>query len=670
VKEQTTHSYFLDGSISMEKIWNGPSASGTLMQTHTLAYEDSAGIYVNGNITSDTVGIASSNAPCPVATPCTLTYGYDAKDRLIGYGNGRGGSTAYSMLPNGMLKTEAFDNGSLKYTKTYAYNAPNGVQLNSILRQQTVPTATTLMRRLFYTHGNVTCVTHDAGASISDRGDCPAAQGSSISPLLDETYGYDDLDRLSGYHAYVTGGQTDSGQWTYDALDRVATEQETHPGVSRTMVFDYIGLSADAAKETWTGSGATTRSYSYDVGGNKIGLNDSARGANLLYGYNAHGDVSQLLTLSGSAQATYGYRPYGDEESGTGAISQGDSGDSVTKSAAGVLNHYRYSAKRFDTANRAINMGARFFSPDFGSFLQEDYLRDALGDLDLATDPLTGTRYGLTGGNPVNFVEVDGHGFTDFAKAVWNVAKGGAVAYGNFEKNVWLGVWEAGKSTAGGLWYSAQVGWDLAPLLVRGDLYGCWKDRRCRNRVGEIANTAKFIVEHPKAAAKGILAPCVTASRKHGFGGAVGCASAFAIMAVGTDGLGAAAPAARAASVERALVGAARTAKAITPRRSLVELPSAYGSRVHATFAQFVEALRAQGLPVHSEVVYRNGRYYPGRRRIKGSIAADVVVGDPRHPIAIYDLKTGKSGLSAARIRQIRRHLPRGYRNIPIRELR
>jgi hypothetical protein len=54
-------------------------------------------------------------------------------------------------------------------------------------------------------------------------------------------------------------------------------------------------------------------------------------------------------------------------------------------------------------------MGARMFSPEYGSFLQEDYLRDTLGDLDLATDPLTGTRYGLAGGNPINFVEVDGH---------------------------------------------------------------------------------------------------------------------------------------------------------------------------------------------------------------------------------------------------------------------
>jgi RHS repeat-associated protein len=682
-KEQTTHTYFLDGSPSTEKVWNGPSATATLMQSNTLAYEDASGVYLNGNIASNTIGIASPNGqpqPCPVATPCTLTYGYDAKDRLISYGNGRGGSTTYTMLPSGLLKTEAYDkgDGTLKYTKTYDYYNPNGVQLKTLRRDQTLPIVTHSLRRFFYLHGNIFCVAHDdldaSGVTVTqadrDR-DCPSPAGGTISPRLEESYGYDDLDRLSGYHAYFASSQTDSGQWSYDALDRVSTEQETHPGVSRSMTFDYIGLSSDAAKETWTGSGATTRSYSYDVNGNKVGLTDTGRNANLLYAYNAHGDVSQLLTLGGAAQAAYGYRPYGDEEAGQNAISQGDSGDSVFKSQPGVLNNYRYSAKRFDTANRSINMGARFFSPDYGSFLQEDYLREALGDLDLASDPLTGTRYGLAGGNPINFVEIDGHGFSDFARAVWHVARGGAVGYANFEKNVWLGVWEAGKSTAGGLWYSAQVGWDLAPLLLRGDLYGCWKDRRCRNRVGEVANTAKFIVEHPKAAAKSILSPCVTAYRKHGFGGAVGCASAFAVMAVGTEGIGVEGTVAgRAAAVERALVGAARTAKAITPRRSIVELDSAWGTRVHTTFAQFVEALRAQGLPVWDEVVYRNGRYYPGRRRPKGSIVADVVVGDPRHPIAIYDLKTGKRGLTPARIRQIRRHLPPGYKNIPIRELR
>jgi YD repeat-containing protein len=74
------------------------------------------------------------------------------------------------------------------------------------------------------------------------------------------------------------------------------------------MSFDYVGLSDDVAKETWTGSGATTRSYSYDANGTKIGITDTARSANLLYGYNPHGDISQLIPLAGAARAPYGSR--------------------------------------------------------------------------------------------------------------------------------------------------------------------------------------------------------------------------------------------------------------------------------------------------------------------------------------------------------------------------
>jgi hypothetical protein len=40
------------------------------------------------------------------------------------------------------------------------------------------------------------------------------------------------------------------------------------------------------------------------------------------------------------------------------------------------------------------------------------------------------------------------------------------------------------------------------------------------------------------------------------------------------------------------------------------------------------------------------------------------------HPTAVYDLKTGESGLSAARIAQIRAALPDGYKNIPIKVIR
>jgi RHS repeat-associated protein len=426
VKQQTTDTYFLNRLLQTMKVWNGPAASGTLVQSHSLAYQDSAGVYLNGNQASDTFSVQGPTAGTPCQTSsCTTTYSYDAKDRLVNYDNARGGLTSYTLQPNGELASEAFSNAKGANVKTYTYNAANGVQLTALQRDVT-PTGGTTTRtrqRFFYNHGDIFCVTHDlinadlTTGTQSSPGDCPASTGGTASSLLDQAYGYDSLDRLDGYHAYEAASETDSGSWTYDAVDRVSSETEIHKpssanavNVNRTMALDYLGLSNDVAKEAWTGDGATTKTYSYDAAGNKVGLSDTAKG-NLIYSYNPHGDVTQLLTLAGSAQAAYGYRPYGDEEQGTGSISQGDSGTTVTRSTAGALNSYRYSGKRFDTANDSINMGARFFSPDFGSFLQEDYLRDALGDLDLATDPLSGTRYGLAGGNPINFVEIDGHVF-------------------------------------------------------------------------------------------------------------------------------------------------------------------------------------------------------------------------------------------------------------------
>lgn len=54
-------------------------------------------------------------------------------------------------------------------------------------------------------------------------------------------------------------------------------------------------------------------------------------------------------------------------------------------------------------------MGARRFAPDTARFLQPDFFRGALDDLSLSMDPLSGNRYSLAAGNPVSFIESDGH---------------------------------------------------------------------------------------------------------------------------------------------------------------------------------------------------------------------------------------------------------------------
>ncbi len=93
---------------------------------------------------------------------------------------------------------------------------------------------------------------------------------------------------------------------------------------------------------------------------------------------------------------------------------------------------------------------------------------------------------------------------------------------------------------------------------------------------------------------------------------------------------------------------------------------SAHGTRVHTEFAKQVQQVSKGKL--ETEVAYRNGVRV--NRNTPGSIRVDVVRGNPQKPKDIYDLKTGGARLTPKRIEQIRRHLPKGCENIPIREVR
>jgi len=81
---------------------------------------------------------------------------------------------------------------------------------------------------------------------------------------------------------------------------------------------------------------------------------------------------------------------------------------------------------------------------------------------------------------------------------------------------------------------------------------------------------------------------------------------------------------------------------------------SVAGTLIHSTFARLVKGLnRADFTP---EVNYLNGRVVRGN--LGGSVRLDIVEGPLDNPIAVYDLKTGRAGLTAQRIAQIRSNLP------------
>ena len=387
--QNTAYTYFINGLQKTQLTTNG---SGSTLESHTLSYE-TGGIFVNGNKTSDTFRLVGPDTSAPCRTSdCTATWSYDAIDRLTQETDGHGTTRNYTLdTPGNVVLQQTIVNGqTTSRNSTY-----NGQQL----RTQTDAGVT---KRFFYDiEGRLSCVTADAGSSA----DCNPSTGQAVPTTLLEDYGYDYRGRLASYHAYTSGAQTDSAGYSYDPLDRPVKEQENHPQATpKTTLYTYLGLSNDLAaeqqKNTATGAAITTRTYSYDAFDQKIGITDDPAGGSkstYTYAYDPHGSVSLLLNSVGTPSASYGYTAYGDVD------------PALTTGAAGNVNSYRYTNKRFDSGSGTLDMGARRFSPTVGRYLQQDFYYDATSDLGLSTDPITANRYALAGGNPVGYVESDGH---------------------------------------------------------------------------------------------------------------------------------------------------------------------------------------------------------------------------------------------------------------------
>ncbi len=180
-------------------------------------------VFLNGHRTRDTFTLAGPtlaepNSACK-ASPCTATWTYDARDRLVRHYPGHGDETTYDLDPVGNVKTST--EGSVTTTFTYT---------GSRLDKQKVG-ANVVAGYVYDDWGRLECVT-----TWSDGADsCTPPDPSTVL----ERYTYDGLDRMIAARVYEGGSPKRSATYRYDALDRMVSQTEDHPGTSndRTTAF-------------------------------------------------------------------------------------------------------------------------------------------------------------------------------------------------------------------------------------------------------------------------------------------------------------------------------------------------------------------------------------------------------------------------------------------------
>ncbi|MFK4023906.1 golvesin C-terminal-like domain-containing protein [Streptomyces albogriseolus] len=404
--------YYLDGSVkqSLEK-----TSGGTVVAQHDLEYS------LNGHRSKDTLKLMNADDNTAYINN-TYAFTYDPQDRL----------------------TKVDKTGDDPSTESYRYDR------NSNIVEETVNGTTTTQR---YDRNRL--LSASSGGVTSTYNYDPLGRLDTVSTAGQtvEKHYYDGFDRTvktrsgSGESAVTT-------TYVFDPFDRTVS-QTTSGTAGKTTAFTYLGLDSTLLRETVDGK--TDKDYQYLAGGQRatqIKHKDGGVKEYSQYVTSPRGDVEAITKDDGRTRSTYGYTAYGSDDTSqmTGEDKPGAEGEQKDD-----YNSFRFNSSRWDSASGTYDMGFRNYDPGLNRFLTRDSYGGALNDMALATDPFTGNRYAFAGGNPITFVEIDGHLFgmslSDLGHAALDVV--GLVPVVGEVADV-----------ANGIWYAAEGNYADAALSL------------------------------------------------------------------------------------------------------------------------------------------------------------------------------------------------------------
>ena len=357
--------YYLDGAVKhqVEK-----TSAGTVVAEHSLEYGP------NGTPSKDVLKLMNADNSADYIDN-TYTFGYDPQDRV----------------------TRLDKTGDSTATESYTYDANSNIVSQEV---QNVVTSNVYDRNRL--HRSTTAgVTSAYNYDPLGRLDTVSVNGQRA-----QKYYYDGFDRTAKVTA-GTGATAKSTTYVYDPFDRTASQTSA----GKTTAFTYVGMDNRVVHEAIDGK--ADKSYQYAPWGQQltqIKHKDDGSREYSQFTYRPRGDVIAITKEDGKTRATYGYTAYGkdDESQFTGVDKPGSTG---TGEEEETYNAFRFNASRWDAGSGTYDMGFRNYDPGLNRFLTRDYYGGALADMGLTTDPFLNNRYAFAGGNPISFVELDGHLF-------------------------------------------------------------------------------------------------------------------------------------------------------------------------------------------------------------------------------------------------------------------
>jgi len=304
-------------------------------------------------------------------------YEYDSLNRLEKVTEPNGKITSYSFDKAGNRKTETVKVGQQSIPTTYTYN-----EQNRLMSTQTW---------LSDTESETTTYVYDNNGNLKTKTKITMTNNAPI-----------DVQKLPSFELEIVkdtdqgSGAQDLTIYSYDNFNRLISLKEG----STTSTYKYNAEDYRVEKTT----GESTTLYLYEVDkviletdstGTQKALN--VYGTNLLYRslgneeyyylYNAHGDVTALISPSGEVKGTYDYDAFGNIISQTGEVN----------------NNITFAGYQYDEETDLYYLNARYYDSKIARFITEDSYRGS------ASDPLSLNLYTYCHNEPIMYTDPTGH---------------------------------------------------------------------------------------------------------------------------------------------------------------------------------------------------------------------------------------------------------------------